>query len=193
MNEGKIPQAVIDEVLRKHDIADTVGKYVHLSKNGKYLKGLCPFHSEKTPSFTVTPEKQIFHCYGCGKGGNAIKFVMEMEGETFPEAVKRMAEEAGIAVTWSDSSGASLRRDRGRSRLCSKRMPIPPSCTITCCRIRKPPSLPRIICARAVFGQADRRVRHWLRSARWDTLVQALARQQYEPAEMEREDCFPAN
>ncbi|CAM4024252.1 DNA primase [Cohnella lubricantis] len=101
MNYGMIPQETIDEVLRRYDIAETVGRYVHLTKQGKYLKGLCPFHSEKTPSFTVTPEKQIYHCYGCGKGGNVIKFVMEMENETFPEAVKRMAEEAGIAVTWS--------------------------------------------------------------------------------------------
>jgi DNA primase len=101
LNYGMIPQSVIDEVLRRHEIAETVGKYVHLTKNGKYLKGLCPFHSEKTPSFTVTPEKQIFHCYGCGKGGNVIKFVMEMEGESFPEAVKTLAEDAGIPVTWS--------------------------------------------------------------------------------------------
>ncbi|XID95362.1 DNA primase [Paenibacillaceae bacterium WGS1546] len=104
MNNGMIPQEVIDEVLRRHDIAETVGKYVHLSKNGKYMKGLCPFHSEKTPSFTVTPEKQIFHCYGCGKGGNVIKFVMEMEGETFPEAVKSLAEEAGIPISWTSSA-----------------------------------------------------------------------------------------
>jgi len=96
MSYGMIPQPVIDEVLRRHDIVDKVGQYVHLTKHGKYLKGLCPFHSEKTPSFTVTPEKQIFHCYGCGKGGNVIKFVMEMEGESFPEAVRRLAEEAGI-------------------------------------------------------------------------------------------------
>jgi len=101
MSYGMIPQEVIDEVLRRHEISETVGKYVHLTRNGKYLKGLCPFHSEKTPSFTVTPEKQIFHCYGCGKGGNVIKFVMEMEGETFPEAVKTLAEEAGIPVTWT--------------------------------------------------------------------------------------------
>lgn len=105
MSTGMIPQETIDEVLRRFDIAETVGRYVHLTKQGKYLKGLCPFHSEKTPSFTVTPEKQIFHCYGCGKGGNVIKFVMEMENETFPEAVRRLAEEAGIAVTWTAHGG----------------------------------------------------------------------------------------
>ncbi|MCA1293008.1 DNA primase [Paenibacillus sp. alder61] len=98
MNTGRgtIPEEVIEAVLRQHDIVDTVGKHVHLTKQGKYMKGLCPFHSEKTPSFTVTPDRQIFHCYGCGKGGNAIKFRMEIEGLTFPEAVRMMAEEAHI-------------------------------------------------------------------------------------------------
>lgn len=93
---GSIPEEVIEAVLRQHDIVDTVSKHVHLTKQGKYMKGLCPFHSEKTPSFTVTPERQIFHCYGCGKGGNAIKFRMELEGLTFPEAVRMMADEAHI-------------------------------------------------------------------------------------------------
>lgn len=93
---GNIPEEVIEAVLQQHDIVDTVGKHVHLTKQGKYMKGLCPFHSEKTPSFTVTPERQIFHCYGCGKGGNAIKFRMEIEGLTFPEAVRIMAEDAHI-------------------------------------------------------------------------------------------------
>jgi DNA primase len=103
MRQGLIPQPVIDEVLRRTDIAEVVGRHVHLSRHGKYLKGLCPFHSEKTPSFTVTPEKQIFYCYGCGKGGHVIRFVMEMEGLSFPEAVRKLAEEAGLPVTWEPS------------------------------------------------------------------------------------------
>ncbi|MFB5266174.1 DNA primase [Paenibacillus enshidis] len=95
---GNIPEHIIESVLQQHDIVDTVSKYVHLTKQGKYMKGLCPFHSEKTPSFTVTPERQIFYCYGCGKGGNAIKFTMEIEGLTFPEAVRSMAEESHIPL-----------------------------------------------------------------------------------------------
>lgn len=106
MTYGKIPDDVIEAVRRHHDIVDTVSKYVHLSKNGKYMKGLCPFHSEKTPSFTVTPELQIFHCYGCGKTGNVIRFVEEIESYTFPEAVRVLAEEAGIPVTWANADGA---------------------------------------------------------------------------------------
>lgn len=106
MTYGKIPDDVIEAVRRHHDIVDTVSKYVHLTKNGKYMKGLCPFHSEKTPSFTVTPELQIFHCYGCGKTGNVIRFIEEIEGYTFPEAVRVLAEEAGIPVTWANPDGA---------------------------------------------------------------------------------------
>lgn len=106
MNTGRgtIPEEVIEAVLRQHDIVDTVGRHVHLTKQGKYMKGLCPFHSEKTPSFTVTPDRQIFHCYGCGKGGNAIKFRMEIEGLTFPEAVRMMAEEAQIPYDFGAGS-----------------------------------------------------------------------------------------
>lgn len=87
---------VINAVLEHHDITHLVSKYVHLTKRGRNLIGLCPFHSEKTPSFTVSPEKRIFHCFGCGVGGNVIKFVMEIEGYSFPEALAMLAEEANI-------------------------------------------------------------------------------------------------
>lgn len=103
MGSGRIPDDAIEAVLKAHDITDVVGKYVHLSKQGHYLKGLCPFHSEKTPSFTVTPERQIFHCFGCGAGGNSIQFVMQKEGLTFSEAVRQLAEEAGIPIGPEDA------------------------------------------------------------------------------------------
>jgi DNA primase len=101
---GRIPDEVIEAVLKHHDIVEVIGKYVHLTKQGHYMKGLCPFHSEKSPSFTVTPEKQIYHCFGCGVGGNSIHFLMEIEGFGFSEAVTRLAEEAGIPVSWEDAS-----------------------------------------------------------------------------------------
>lgn len=106
MTGGRIPEEAIQAVLRFHDIVGTVGRTVHLTKSGKYMKGLCPFHSERTPSFTVTPEKGIFHCYGCGKSGSAIHFRMEIDGLTFPEAVTVMAEEAGIPITWGQGGGS---------------------------------------------------------------------------------------
>lgn len=109
MKSGQIPKEVIEQVLEQTDIVELVGKQVQLSKKGKNYTGLCPFHSEKTPSFTVSPEKGIFYCFGCGKGGNAIKFVMETDGLTFKEAVAELAEPLNIPVSWTtyDSSHAS--------------------------------------------------------------------------------------
>jgi DNA primase len=103
MTSTNIPDEVINAVLKHHDIAEVVGKYVHLTKQGRNLKGLCPFHSEKTPSFTVSPDKQIFNCFGCGTGGNAIKFIMEIEGYSFPESISYLAEEANIPFQWEGS------------------------------------------------------------------------------------------
>src|SRR3974390_1104177 len=80
------------------DIVRVVGEYVRLKKSGQNFTGLCPFHGEKTPSFAVHPVKQIFHCFGCGKGGDVFTFVMEMEKCPFPEAVRTVAEKCGIAI-----------------------------------------------------------------------------------------------
>lgn len=117
MGNGRIPDKVIEEILSRNDIADIVGKYVSLSKQGHYFKGLCPFHSEKTPSFTVTPEKQIYHCFGCGAGGNAIQFVMEMEGYSFAEAVRRLAVDANIEITWDSTTPAQTQTGLDRTAL----------------------------------------------------------------------------
>ena len=88
----------IEEVRQRNPIQDVIGQYVHLTKKGGSYFGLCPFHNEKTPSFCVTPSKQIYHCFGCGVGGNVLSFVMEYENLTFPEAVKMLAERAGMSV-----------------------------------------------------------------------------------------------
>ncbi len=88
----------VDRVKQQADIVRVVGEYVRLKKSGQNFTGLCPFHSEKTPSFAVHPVKQIYHCFGCGAGGDVFKFVMEMDKITFPEAVRAVAEKCGIAV-----------------------------------------------------------------------------------------------
>ncbi|RMG68804.1 MAG: DNA primase [Calditrichaeota bacterium] len=90
------PENVIDRVRDSVNIVDVVSRYVSLKKSGRNYMGLCPFHKEKTPSFSVHPEKQIFHCFGCGVGGNVFKFLMEYERISFPEAVRQLAREAGI-------------------------------------------------------------------------------------------------
>src|SRR6202166_2426851 len=87
-----------DRVKHQADIVRVVGEYVRLKKSGQNFSGLCPFHSEKTPSFAVHPVKQIYHCFGCGVGGDGFKFVMEMEKITFPESIRVGAEKCGIAV-----------------------------------------------------------------------------------------------
>ncbi len=88
----KIPEDVIEQVRSQVNIVDVVSQYVQLKQSGKNLFGLCPFHEERTPSFSVNEEKQIFHCFSCGRGGNVFKFMMEIENLSFPEAVKRVAE-----------------------------------------------------------------------------------------------------
>ncbi|WP_010650908.1 DNA primase [Oceanobacillus massiliensis] len=95
---NQIPEEVIEEVRKSNDIVDVIGEYVQLKKQGRNYFGLCPFHGEKTPSFSVTQEKQIFHCFGCGKGGNAVTFMMEMENFSFYEAIKFLADRSGIEL-----------------------------------------------------------------------------------------------
>ena len=93
------PENFITELVDRSDIADVVSSYVRLSKkSGSNMFGLCPFHSEKTPSFSVSPDKQIYHCFGCGKGGGVINFIMEVENLNFPEAVEFLARRAGMPI-----------------------------------------------------------------------------------------------
>ncbi|SHH48241.1 DNA primase [Sporobacter termitidis DSM 10068] len=93
------PELFLDELVRKNDIVDVVGSYVRLTKKtGNNLFGLCPFHSEKTPSFSVNVDKQIYHCFGCGKGGGVVNFIMEIENLSFPDAVHVLAKRAGMTV-----------------------------------------------------------------------------------------------
>ncbi len=98
MSAYRIPDHLIDEVRDSADIVELVSEYLPLKKRGKNYFGLCPFHQEKTPSFSVNPEKQIFHCFGCGIGGNVFSFLMQTEKISFTEAVKILAEKAGINI-----------------------------------------------------------------------------------------------
>ncbi|QNQ80387.1 DNA primase [Lactobacillus sp. PV034] len=95
---GRIPESFINEVSNAVNIVDVIGQYVSLEKRGKDYIGLCPFHQEKTPSFTVNESKQFFKCFGCGKGGNVFKFLMYQENLSFPESVRRVAEFANISM-----------------------------------------------------------------------------------------------
>ena len=94
----RIPESKIEEIRRASDVVDVISGYVKLKKRGKNYLGLCPFHTEKTPSFNVSPERQMYHCFGCGVGGNVFTFVMEYEKVSFIEAVRTLAERAGISL-----------------------------------------------------------------------------------------------
>ena len=101
-----IPPAFIQDLLSRVDIAEVVGRHVQLRKGGANLSGLCPFHAEKSPSFTVSPTKQFYHCFGCGASGDAIRFLTEYSGMTFIDAVKDLAQQVGMTVPEVDSSPA---------------------------------------------------------------------------------------
>ena len=110
----RIPDDKIEEVRSATDIVDVLSAYVKLKKRGKNYVGLCPFHTEKTPSFTVSAEKQMYHCFGCGKGGNAFTFVMEMEKISFVEAVRSLADKAGIVLPSDSQASAAEETDAER-------------------------------------------------------------------------------
>jgi len=114
---GKIPESTISEVIERADILEVVEKYVPLKKKGRNFMGLCPFHSEKTPSFSVNPEKGLFKCFGCGKGGTVLTFLMEMEGMTFPEAVRELGGRYGVRVETAAPTPMDKKRDDKRERL----------------------------------------------------------------------------
>ena len=91
-------EALIDEIKANNDILDIISQYVILKRSGRNFLGLCPFHKEKTPSFSVSPDKQIFHCFGCGVGGDAINFICKIENVNYREAIQMLAEKAGITL-----------------------------------------------------------------------------------------------
>jgi len=99
---GRIPEETIQAIRDRVDVVGLIGRYVTLKKAGRSFKGLCPFHQEKTASFTVSPERGIFHCFGCGESGNAISFLMSHENLTFPEAARMLAAECGIEIPRTD-------------------------------------------------------------------------------------------
>lgn len=104
------PQSFLDELTARSDIVDVVGSYVQLTRKGSNLFGLCPFHSEKTGSFSVSPDKQIYYCFGCKKGGGVVNFIMDEENLTYPDAVRFLAKRAGMEVPEEDGDREASRR-----------------------------------------------------------------------------------
>jgi DNA primase len=116
-----IAEELIAEIRSRTDIVALIGEYVALKQRGASYLGLCPFHSEKTPSFNVRRDRQFFHCFGCHESGDAVTFLMRVEGLNFPQAARQLAERAGIDLPDTDDrEDAALRRKRERDqRLCA--------------------------------------------------------------------------
>ncbi|HSI12572.1 MAG TPA: CHC2 zinc finger domain-containing protein, partial [Chthoniobacter sp.] len=112
-----IPPEVIDQIIAANDVVDVIGSYFPLKRAGPVYKAICPFHAEKTPSFSVNPRMQIFKCFGCGAAGSVIRFVMNYENLDFVSAAKKLAERAGIKLEQSEMSAEDQARYSMRRRL----------------------------------------------------------------------------
>ena len=107
-----IPQSFIADLLNRVDIVDVVGQHVKLKKAGANFQGLCPFHSEKSPSFSVSPTKQFYHCFGCGAHGSAISFLMEYSGLGYVDAIEDLARSAGLDVPREERTANDIARQQ---------------------------------------------------------------------------------
>ena len=111
------PDSVIDEIRTKNDIVDVISRYMQLRKKGSSHFGLCPFHNERSASFSVNQQRQMYHCFGCGKSGDVISFVMEYENYTFREALKLLSDRAGEILPEADPSGEESAQDKLKARV----------------------------------------------------------------------------
>ena len=108
---------IIEEVRSRNDIVDLISSYVPLKRKGSSYFGLCPFHNEKSPSFSVSRDKQMYYCFGCGAGGNVFTFIMEYENFTFPEAVRYLAERAGMELPEQELSAEAKQQADAKVKL----------------------------------------------------------------------------
>ena len=111
-----IPPHFIDELLTRLDLVDVIGSRIDLKRTGQRFSALCPFHDERSPSFSVNQDKQFYHCFGCKSSGNAIKFVMEFDGLDFPTAVKSLSESVGLKVPKEENADTSQQQKKNRDR-----------------------------------------------------------------------------
>ena len=177
-----IPERFVDELNSRLNIVDVVSSYVTLNKKGANYWGLCPFHHEKTPSFSVNESKQIFHCFGCGKGGGAIRFVMEIENLSFPDTVRKLAQQAGLDVPddgpsdgkWREKRSRILELNKEAARFYRDMLSKPEGQTVAS-YIRDKRKISPKFSARFGLGAAP---------DAWDTLIRAMAAKGYDKADL---------
>lgn len=175
-----IPESFLRELVEKNDIVDVVGEYVSLTKrSGSNRFGLCPFHSEKTPSFSVSPDRQIYHCFGCGKGGGVINFIMEIENLSFPEAVAFLAKRVGMQMP-AESDDRDARRRRRLLDLNRDAAKFFYSC------LSKPEGKPALdyMAARQIQPSTAKRFGLGYAPDTWDSLITAMKALGYSEYEM---------
>lgn len=174
------PQHFLDELMARSDIVDVVGSYVQLTRKGANLFGLCPFHSEKTGSFSVAPDKQIYYCFGCKKGGGVVNFIMEEENLSYPEAIRFLAKRAGMEVPEEEG-------DREASRRRQRLLDLNRDAARFYHHLLQQPE------GQAVRDYLDRRQIRWPTAVKfgmgasldsWDTLLTAMVQKGYSKAEL---------
>ena len=149
-----IPDTFIQDLLARVDVADVVGRYVQLKKGGINLLGLCPFHNEKSPSFTVSPTKQFYHCFGCGAHGSAITFLIEHTGASFPEAVRTLASAVGMSVPEENRSpGQKAATARRREEVSQHTKVLEAAQTHYLAQLRETPAAIRYLKQRGLTGE----------------------------------------
>ena len=179
---GLISENVINQVRDRADIAEVVGHHVSLTRAGQNLKGLCPFHQEKSPSFTVSPSRQIFHCFGCGVGGNVFTFLMRITGANFPETVRELGQKLGVDVPESGPSVGPQAVQASRLELLNRAVAawfqrnLRDSATGETAR--------DYLASRGVQAATIERFEIGCAPAEWDGLVRALEEQGFSPDDL---------
>ena len=175
-----IPEQFIDELVARSEISEVVSSYVHLTRKGNNLWGLCPFHNERTPSFSVSPDKQIYHCFGCGKGGGVISFIMEIENLPFPDAVRLLAQRAGLEVPDTGQSEGERRR-RARILEANKQAA---RFYHSCLKAPEGAAVRDYLAQRQILPRTATRFGLGAAPAGWDNLTRALTGQGFSKAEL---------
>jgi len=165
-----IPQSFITDLLNRVDIVDVVGRYVQLKKGGANYMGLCPFHSEKSPSFTVSPTKQFYHCFGCGAHGTAIGFLIEYSGMGFVEAVKDLAQNVGMIVPDADDKIPPQQRAAQQAQSLAMTDALSQACDYYRAQLRQAPNAINYLKNRGLTGEIAARFGMGYAPSGWDNL-----------------------
>ena len=173
---GKIPQYFIEDLLARTDIVELIDSRVRLKKAGKNYQACCPFHNEKSPSFSVSPEKQFYHCFGCGAHGNAIGFLMEYDGLSFPDAVEELAGTQGITVPREENGRASASGPATPPPSADQYQLMTKACHYYQGQLRQSPEAINYLKGRGLSGEIVKQFAIGYAPAGWDGLRQLLAR-----------------